>query len=252
MTPKPWRSGFCTAPDHADWQHAACHGGHSRTPTKADPRDWVPCACPRHIIDELEPAMSETVGTIGITPPPDYDPPIMAFDKTKPPEGEHPPAPVTLPIAVEVVQTSADRLSTAAAGAIESLDWEDAVRLLDTLRAAAHTIGQVDSLLVRQAYLRGPHGKNAAELDGIGLVSIGRSADRKHWDERGVARAVIDAKMADTTGEAPDPWEVAEWLLETFGVGYCRVTPLRALGLEPEAFCDTMPGKPTVSLPPRT
>lgn len=225
--PKLWRSGFCLTDDALPWQHAACQrqgGGHRRTPTKADPRDWVPCCCSCHREPE-EPLMPDTV--------PDQL------------------APTTFPVAVELVALAAERLSTAAAGAIEPLDWEAAIRLLDVLRDAANTIGQVDALLVRQAYLRGPHGKNAAELEGIGLVSIGRSQDRKNWDERGVARAVIDARMADTTGEAPDPWQVAEWLLEVYGVQYVRVTPLRALGLEPAAFCEEIPGKPTVSLPPR-
>jgi hypothetical protein len=227
--PRPWRSGFCSAQGHHDWQHAACRGGHSRTPTKADPREWVPCACPRHREPEEHPVTAET------------------FDASLLPDPGPP-----MPVAAELVALAADRLSTAATGVIESLDWEDCVRLLDTLRDAVRTIQQVDSLLVRQAYLKGPHGKNAAEVDGIGLVSISRSKDRKNWDERGVAQAVIDARMADTTGEAPDPWTVAEWLLEVYGINYVRVTPLRALGLEPEAFCEEITGKPTVQLPPRS
>lgn len=159
----------------------------------------------------------------------------------------------TLPVAAELIALAAERLSTAAAGVIDGLDWEDCVRLLDLLRGAVETVNQVDSLLVRQAYLRGPHGRNSAELDGIGLISISRSKDRKAWDERGVARAVIDKHMeaAENLGEAPDPWTVAEWLLEVYGVQYVRVTPLRALGLEPGAFCEEITGKPTVQLPPR-
>jgi hypothetical protein len=162
------------------------------------------------------------------------------------------PAPPTLQVAAELTALAAEQLSTAATGVIEGLDWEDCVRLLDLLRTAVHSIQQVDSLLVRQAYLKGPHGVNVAELDGIGRVTITRSKDRKNWDERGVAQAVIDARMADTTGEAPDPWTVAEWLLEVYGINYVRVTPLRALGLEPEAFCEEITGKPTVQLPPRS
>jgi hypothetical protein len=156
-----------------------------------------------------------------------------------------------LPIGVELVQLATQRLSEAALGTIDALDWEDAVRLLDQIRDSIETLRQIDSLLVRRIYLAGPHGRNIAELDGIGPVSITRSPDRKRWDERGIARAVIDARMADTTGEAPDPWDVAEWLLEVVSVGYARVTPLRAMGLDPDAFCDVEPGKPTVQLPPR-
>lgn len=157
--------------------------------------------------------------------------------------------PLTLDTATAMAAAVANQLSVAAAGAIEALDIEQCIRLLDQLRRAVATIQQVDALLVRQAYLRGEHGKQV--IDGIGVVEISRSRDRKHWDERGVARAVIDAKMADTTGESPDPWDVAEWLLEVYGINYVRVTPLRALGLEPKAFCEETPGKPTVQLPPR-
>jgi hypothetical protein len=170
-----------------------------------------------------------------------------------PPTDETDGPPLTLPVAIELTTVVAGRLSTAAgAGAIDALTWEDAIRLLDQLRPAIATLRQVDSLLARRAYLAGPHGRDVAVLDGIGPVSITRTADRKRWDERGVARAVIDAKMADSTGESPDPWDVAEWLLEVVSVGYCRVTPLRALGLEPEAFCDVEPGNISVQLPKRS
>jgi len=156
-----------------------------------------------------------------------------------------------LPIALQLLDLATERLSEVAVGNIETLDWEEAVRHLAQLRAAVGSLQELDSLLVRRIYLAGPHGKDVAELDGIGRISIGRSQEREHWDERGVARAVIDRHMANTTGEAPDPWDVAEWLLEVYGVKYCRLTPLRALGLEPDAFCDTTPGKPVVSLPSR-
>jgi hypothetical protein len=243
VTPRPWRSGFCTTDDALPWQHAACDrngAGHSRTPTKADPRDWVPCACSCHRPPEETPVTVRPLPEQEVPPLPEtFD--AAALDDPGPP----------LPIALTLLQLATQRLSEAAVDNIEPLDWEDAIRLLDQLRTAVATLQEIDSLLVRQIYLRGPHGKNAAELDGIGPVSIGRTADRKNWDERGVARAVIDARMADTTGEPPDPWDVAEWLLEVYGVSYCRLTPLRGLGIEPEAFCDTTTGNPTVTLPAR-
>lgn len=250
--PRPWRSGFCTTDDAYPWQHAACDrtgAGFSRTPTKADPRDWVPCACECHRPPE-EPAMPDPTVTVEINPVRDgyalrdSDGQLTPIDDAEPI--------LSLPTAVELVALTAERLSVAAAGTIDHLGWEDAVRYLDELRTAVETIKQVDSLLVRRAYLAGPHGVNSAVLDGIGPVTITRSKNRKRWDERGVARAVIDARMADTTGESPDPWDVAEWLLEVIAVGYCRVTPLRGLGLEPAAFCDEEPGSISVQLPKRS
>lgn len=221
--PRPWRSGFCNTYPHATWQQEACLGGYARTPTKADPREWVPCACLCHQLQE--------------TPMPD---PAHAVDLNK----------LTLTQAVDLFAAAAERLSEAATtSGLMGTDWQTALHLLDRLRAAGRTAGQVDATLVRHIYLTGEHGQ--IEVDGIGVVHIGRGRERKHWDERGVARAVIDAKMADSTGEPPDPWQVAEWLLEVYGVSYCRVTPLRALGLEPKAFCDDEPGNLQVSLPRR-
>lgn len=227
-TPLPlWRSGFCPTDDALPWQHDACHGGHARTPTKADPRTWVPCCCSCH---QPAPAEEEPVPA-PTTPAP-------------PPELDN----LTLEQAINLFTAAADRLSETTTKALMGTSWQDTIRLLSRLRAAGRTAGQVDAVLVKHIYLTGEHGDQV--VDGVGRVGIGRSRERTHWDERGVARAVIDAHMADTTGEAPDPWAVAEWLLEVYGVNYVRVTPLRGLGLEPKAFCDETPGKPTVQLPP--
>lgn len=223
-----WRSGFCSTDDALPWQHAACDrngAGYRRTPTKKDPRDWVPCACTCH-----HPAPIEETPV----PAPAATPELDAL---------------TLTQAVDLFAAAADRLSETVVKALMGTSWQDTIRLLDRLRDAGHTAGQVDAALVRHAYLTGEHG--AHEIEGVGMVGIARTRDRKSWDERGVARAVIDAKMADSDGTAPDPWDVAEWLLEVYGINYVRVTPLRALGLEPKAFCTEEPGKPAVQLPPR-
>lgn len=245
---RPWFSGFCTGP-HADWQHAACHGGHTRTPTKADPRDWVPCACPLHTAIPEEPPMPEPAIDADDPKGPHFTPsPAMSTGPETTPVAEIDE--LTLDQAVTLFAAAADRLSEACHRDLMATSWVDAIRLLDQLRTAGRTAGQVDATLVRHIYLTGEHGRQ--EIDGVGVVGIARTRDRKDWDERGVARAVIDAKMADTTGEAPDPWQVAEWLLEVYGVNYCRVTPLRALGLDPKMFCEETPGKPAVQLPPRS
>lgn len=139
---------------------------------------------------------------------------------------------------------------TVTLGGMAKLDPEDTIRLLDRLRTITHRLGQVDANLVRHTYVTGEHGD--LEVEGVGRVKVQRSRDRRAWDERGVAQAVIDKRMEARGGEMPnEPWEVAEWLLETFGISYCRVTPLRAMGLDPEMFCESTPGKPTVTLPPR-
>lgn len=173
-----------------------------------------------------------------------------------PPTAEDPPAVdmanLTIRQAVDLVDAACGALNGAALGsAVERLDWKDAVRLLADLRDAAHLLGVVDNALVKHIYLTGEHGK--ATVEGVGQVQVSRSRDRRKWDERGVVQAVLDARMTERGGEMPnEPWEVAEWLLEVLGVGYCRVTPLRAMGINPADYCEDTPGNLTVSLPPRT
>lgn len=133
---------------------------------------------------------------------------------------------------------------------LADLTWEQQIALLDRLRTVTARLGQLDALLVRSIYLHGEHGKQV--LDGIGEVWVTRTRSKERWDERGVAQAVIDAKMGERGGEMPDePWDVAEWLLEVLSVGYVRKGALDALGIDRDPFYDSEPGKPQVTLPPR-
>jgi len=170
----------------------------------------------------------------------------FALNEDPPPE-----LPTTPDGWLTLLDAAADGLDTTVTlGGMAKLDGEDTIRLLDRLRSITHRLGQIDANLVKHAYVTGEHGEQI--LDGIGKVSVHRSRDRTKWDERGVAQAVIDKQMEKRGGEMPsEPWEVISWVLEVFGISYCRVTPLRAMGLDPEAFCDSSPGKPTVTLPPR-
>lgn len=157
---------------------------------------------------------------------------------------------MTLPDGVALVRAAVDRLDDLARG-VDRLDWQEATRLLRDLRDALVIAGSLDHALVRHIYLTGEHGKQVVE--GVGQVQISRGRDRRKWDERGVVQAVLDARMTERGGEMPnEPWEVAEWLLEVLGVGYCRVTPLRAMGIDPANYCEDTPGNLQVSLPPRT
>lgn len=132
------------------------------------------------------------------------------------------------------------------------LDAETAehwLRVLRDLRAVIEQLRTLDAGLVKHIYLTAEHGKQV--IDGIGEVWVARGKDRKKWDERGVAQAVLDHQMGERGGELPnDPWEVAQWLLDVLHVDYARVTPLRGMGLDPDVFCEVVTGKPSVTLPP--
>jgi hypothetical protein len=149
---------------------------------------------------------------------------------------------------VTALSAATDGLDGALGSGSTDLPWEAQIALLDRLRATTRRLAQLDALLVRSIYLHAEHGKQV--IDGIGEVWVTRTRSKERWDERGVARAVIDTRMEEREGEVPgDPWEIAEWLLEVLGVGYVRKKALDALGIDRDPFYDSVPGKPQVTLP---
>lgn len=130
----------------------------------------------------------------------------------------------------------------------DELDWEEAARALAVVREGIRAAQNVDANLVRHIYLTGEHGDR--ELDGLGVVKVLRGRDRKSWDGRAVAQAVVDTQMQKRGYEIPDdPWDVVEWLLDVFPTDRPRVTTLRSLGIDPDAYCMSSPGKPSVQFP---
>lgn len=226
---RPFVSGFCnpTLPRTARYDpHQRCPGCTCRAP-------GCPCNPEEPTVDEHVVIKTQTGEVIKHYPD-------TALDDAG------------LATMAEVTRAAAARLlDTTGAKHLTALDVEATVRIADTLRHALRDIRLIQDALTRHAYLIAEHGRPYI-IDGVGSVTINRTRDRKRWDERGVAQAIIDARMQNTDGEAPAPWDVVEWLLEVIAVNYCRVTPLRALGIEPKAFCDDVPGKPNIDLPPLT
>lgn len=149
--------------------------------------------------------------------------------------------------AMDLLAAALAKVLEAAAGptGIAGMDAEAALRYLRRLRDCTADLGRLDNDLERHVYLIGRHGKQV--LDGVGGVSVYRTDARERWDERGVAQAVVDVRMGERGGEIPDdPWEVAEWLLEVFGIGYVRKTALRSLGIPREPFYSSEVGRPKV------
>lgn len=134
---------------------------------------------------------------------------------------------------------------TKEATSLSELPPEEAMRILYGLRDAIDHLRDVDAALVQHIYLHGEHGD--VRLEGLPPAKVTRGRDRKDWDARGAAFAYVDSKMVERHGETPDPAEVASWVLEVVGASYCRVTPLRAVGLDPEAFCESSPGRLSVT-----
>jgi hypothetical protein len=123
---------------------------------------------------------------------------------------------------------------------MDEISAEGALRCLHDLRSSLRLLNQVDANLCTRAYIAGEHGE--VRVDGIPPAKVQRGRNRKDWDERGAVFAYVDAKMRERDGELTDPAEVASWVLEVLS-GHCRVTPLRAAGLDVSDYCTESPGK---------
>ena len=141
-------------------------------------------------------------------------------------------------------------------GGIGGLPWEDAIQALSDLRVAQVTIARIDAALVRHLYLVAPHGD--VEVEGVGMVGIRRSTDRKEWDhdewKHDVRSHLLEQRglpsfLADPgTGEVVDVLDLLQAAQDVHGAQAPKVTKIRALGLEPQAYCSETPGKPSVTI----
>lgn len=66
--------------------------------------------------------------------------------------------------------------------------------------------------------------------------------NRSNWQSRDLAKKII----AD--GDFDHPQDVADMLFELAAVSYWRVTKLRELGIDPDEWCDSAPGRSTVQV----
>lgn len=92
-----------------------------------------------------------------------------------------------------------------------------------------------------------PYG--ASEVAGLGAVEVRRARDRKAWDWP----ALLDAMWPKLAERAEgDMGAMVTDLLNVIGLTGSkgpRVTPLRELGLDPDEFCESAPGRLTVTVP---
>lgn len=157
----------------------------------------------------------------------------------------------------------ADDMGTAAAssaegGGIPTLTWEQAIHALSALRQSVETIRQIDAALTRHLYMCAPHGD--IEVEGIGMVGIRRANDRKEWshedwkkDVRGAALEKTGATDEVFTADG-ESFNLAELLIlvqDVHGATAPKVTALKKLGLDPQAYCEERPGQPQVVFPRR-
>lgn len=129
--------------------------------------------------------------------------------------------------------------------------WEDATRLLHHLRLARQSLAASESTMeTRCAQMLADAGvRDPQEVDGIGTVQLRKGNKRKEWDHSGLASRVLDRHLTTAgTGEMPSPWTVRDWLLEVLAPSYWRVGVLKQLDIDPDDYCQTSPGRPTVQI----
>lgn len=142
-------------------------------------------------------------------------------------------------------------MDRAVAADIGALTWEEASlylrhvqRAFDDLKSA---VAAIEAYIVRTRKAAGVWGD--VEVPGVGIVRVSRPKARKAWDHEGIAGHVLDAYLSrQPDGEAPDPWAVRDWLLSAGHIDYWRTGVLRSLGIDPDDWCESIPGTPTVRI----
>jgi hypothetical protein len=86
------------------------------------------------------------------------------------------------------------------------------------------------------ARIMGEHGARRIDLDHVGTFERKRSTTRRAWQTGDLAaRLVSDAMARDVIHH---PSDVVDLLLECASISGFKVTPLRALGLDPSEWCE--------------
>jgi hypothetical protein len=72
------------------------------------------------------------------------------------------------------------------------------------------------------------------------------STDRRNWDHEALAKKVI--ALAMDSGRIHHPMDVAAVLRGAAGFSYWRVTQLKELGIDPDEYADSSPGKTSIQI----
>lgn len=151
----------------------------------------------------------------------------------------------TTPTGIEKLEAGVDLLD----GEVRrAKDGDSALRLLYDLRQVLGSLHVLEASLIQTAYLHGEHGD--VRIEGLPPVKVTRGRDRREWDPRGAVFAYLGAKLEAVEGEYPDPRTVADWVMEVLPANAstsCKVTALRAAGIEPKDYCIESPGRLTVT-----
>lgn len=123
---------------------------------------------------------------------------------------------------------------------LEELLW-----LRSQRKAVADAEAYVEAHAVRLIRDQGD-AREGALADGT-PYEVHSGSTRKAWDHARLAREVVGSLIRDAGGEAPDPFAVRDALLECAAPSYWRVKALKARGIDASDYCETTPGRATIS-----
>lgn len=139
-----------------------------------------------------------------------------------------------------------DRLHVEAEWVINDDSVTDMVRTLHELRETMRALKEFDGALTDAIAAEMRYGV-PIDIDGVGRAEVRRGKQRTRWDKESLRRAVLDSRLANEDGEIVDesPLDKVE---HVWNLGQPRVTALRDRGIDPDEFCEAVPGKVTVTI----
>lgn len=182
--------------------------------------------------------------------------------RTRDLEGISAPAdPVALkawPSDLDALEGATERLRWYVEGALSAVGAAggsrdlEALALVARVQAVRRTLAEVESITTRWLGLTATIAKTGVLPDGS-TYEVKRGQNRKAWDHDGWkhdARAAVLAKhgvsghdlVDPESGEMVDVQGLLTHVQEVSGSAAPRLTNLRALGLEPDDYCETFPG----------
>lgn len=130
-------------------------------------------------------------------------------------------------------------------------DWENLAHGLRSLRDFKANLDTLIRSVEDDVAANMPQKKIA--LEGVGLLER-RAANQRKWDSEGLLQYMVrDVLDPDRTGEVnyDRMWDLIEALKKvipfTASLGW-RVTALKELGMPVDNFCETVPGRLTVTI----
>lgn len=118
---------------------------------------------------------------------------------------------------------------------IAALPIEEALDIWTRLEEANRVLSGVRSQLPN--LLAASFGEKTLEIPALGVFEIHGKKNRTKWDREALLRDVQDCRVLnDQTGEIASPLDK---VLKVWNLGAPRVTALKALGLDPDQYCES-------------